>query len=240
MRQIVLDTETTGLEPGQGHRIIEIGAVEMVHRRRTDKHLHLYLNPQREVDEAAYEIHGLSNEFLADKPRFADIAQDFIDFIRDGELIIHNAPFDVAFMNAELARLGAAWGRIEDYCTITDSLTMARKAHPGQRNTLDALCGRYEIDNSARDLHGALLDAQILVDVYLALTREQTSLGLDAEEVTAATIDRAHKALDRAGTALKLIQPNREELQAHEQRLDAIERESGGRCLWRQADTGAA
>ena len=235
MRQIVLDTETTGLEPDKGHRIVEIGCVEIINRRKTERHLHLYLNPEREVDDGAYEIHGLSNEFLADKPVFADIVRDFIDFVRKSELIIHNAPFDVGFINAELARLGAAWGRIEDYCTITDSLGMARKAHPGQKNSLDALCSRYQVDNSVRELHGALLDAQILMDVYLAMTREQASLSLDTEETPGGGVSASHRRLDKQRPPLKMIMPDPEELQAHERRLDAIERESGGQCLWRQA-----
>ena len=234
MRQIVLDTETTGLEPKGGHRIIEVGCVEMINRRKTDKHFHEYLNPEREVDEGAYEVHGLSNEFLADKPLFVDIARDFIDFVRDSELIIHNAPFDVEFINAELAKLGTAWGEIEDYCKITDSLTMARKAHPGQKNSLDALCSRYEIDNSARDLHGALLDAQILMDVYLAMTREQASFLLDTEETQNGDTSTTYKRLDKERQPLKIIKPNAEELTAHERRLDVIDKESGGNCLWKR------
>jgi len=165
MRQIVLDTETTGLEPKQGHRIIEIGCVELNNRRKTNNHYQQYLNPEREIEDGAYDVHGISNEFLADKPVFADAAQEFIDFIRDGELIIHNAPFDIGFINAELKRLGRQWGKVEDHCTVIDTLLMAREMHPGQKNSLDALCKRYEIDNSQRDLHGALLDAQILLDV---------------------------------------------------------------------------
>jgi len=239
MRQIVLDTETTGLEPDKGHRIIEIACVEMINRRKTDRHLHLYLNPEREVDDGAYAVHGLSNEFLADKPLFADIARDFIDFARKSELIIHNAPFDVGFINAELAALGTTWGKIEDYCTITDSLDQARQMHPGQKNSLDALCSRYEIDNSARGLHGALLDAQLLMDVYLAMTREQASLSLDAEEPVAGSNSTLHKRLDKDRAALKIIRPGVAELQAHELRLEAIERESGGQCLWRRLPEGS-
>ena len=167
MRQIILDTETTGLESKQGHRIIEIGCIELINRRKTERNFHQYLNPERDIEDGAFNIHGLSNEFLSDKSRFADIAQEFIDFIRDGELIIHNAPFDVGFINAELKLLGKKLGKIEDYCTVFDTLLLAREKHPGQKNNLDALCKRYEVDNSQRDLHGALLDAQILLDVYL-------------------------------------------------------------------------
>ena len=164
MRKIILDTETTGLEPKQGHRIIEIGCIELINRRKTERNFHQYLNPERDIEDGAFNIHGLSNEFLSDKSRFADIAQEFIDFIKDGELIIHNAPFDVGFINAELKLLGKKWGKIEDYCTVFDTLLLAREKHPGQKNNLDALCKRYEVDNSQRDLHGALLDAQILLD----------------------------------------------------------------------------
>ena len=161
MRQIILDTETTGLEPSQGHRIIEIGCVEMLNRRVTDRTFHQYINPGREIDAGAVEVHGITNEFLADKPRFSDIVQGFLDFVHDAELIIHNAPFDVGFINHELGMLGGQPGRIEDRCSIVDTLVIAREKHPGQKNSLDALCKRYEVDNSARDLHGALLDAQI-------------------------------------------------------------------------------
>lgn len=182
MRQIVLDTETTGLEPKHGHRIIEIGCVEINNRRKTDKHYHQYLNPDREIDDGAFNVHGISTEFLSDKPRFADIAQEFIDFIRDSELIIHNAPFDVGFINAELKKLGRKWGKVEDYCSVVDTLMMAREKHPGQKNNLDALCKRYEIDNSQRDLHGALLDAQILMDVYLVMTGGQETLTFDTAQ----------------------------------------------------------
>ena len=161
MRQIILDTETTGLEPEQGHRIIEIGCVEVINRRKTEAKFHHYLNPEREIEDGAFDIHGLTGEFLADKPLFEDIARELIDFVRDGEVVIHNAPFDVAFIDAELKRMGKPWGKLEDYCQILDTLTMARELHPGQKNSLDALCARYNVDNSHRELHGALLDAQI-------------------------------------------------------------------------------
>lgn len=182
MRQIVCDTETTGLEPADGHRIIEIGAVEVVNRRPTGRTYHQYLQPDRQIDQGAIEVHGITNEFLVDKPRFADVVEEFLAFFDGAELIIHNAPFDVGFFNAELARLGPQWGRIDERCSILDTLTMARQMHPGQRNTLDALCKRYAIDNSHRDLHGALLDSEILAEVYLAMTGGQVSLSLAGED----------------------------------------------------------
>jgi DNA polymerase-3 subunit epsilon len=231
MRQIILDTETTGLEPGEGHRIIEIGCVEIRNRRRSDHVFHHYLNPGREIEDGAYDVHGISNEFLADKPRFGDVARELIDFIRDSELIIHNAPFDVAFINSELKSLGPEWGRLEDYCRITDTLVMAREIHPGQKNSLDALCGRYNIDNSQRNLHGALLDAQILLDVYLAMTGGQVTLLLEEEAAIAGGILN-HKLLDGNRPPLRLIQPSADELQRHRERLEAINEESGGQCVW--------
>lgn len=232
MRQIVLDTETTGLEPKHGHRIIEIGCVEIVNRRKTDRHFHQYLNPDREIDDGAFNVHGISNEFLEDKPRFADIAQDFIDFIRGGELIIHNAPFDVGFINAELKQLGRKWGKTEDYCAVIDTLMMAREKHPGQKNNLDALCNRYEIDNSNRELHGALLDAQILLDVYLAMTGGQETLSFDATQEQQAADSGHAKIIDANRKPLRIIEPTAEELAAHEQYLERIKDESGGKCVW--------
>ena len=177
-RQIVLDTETTGLEPSQGHRIIEIGCVEMVNRRLTGRHFHQYINPQREVEAGAIEVHGITNEMLADKPVFADVAGPFLEFVKGAELVIHNAPFDVGFLDAELSQLGSDLPRINEICSVLDTLVMARQKHPGQRNSLDALCQRYDVDNSQRDLHGALLDAEILADVYLMMTGGQTNLAL--------------------------------------------------------------
>ncbi|MDR2838209.1 MAG: DNA polymerase III subunit epsilon, partial [Azonexus sp.] len=175
MRQIILDTETTGLDPRQGHRIIEIAALEMTNRRLTGRHLHKYINPEREIDEGAQAVHGISLDFLADKPKFADIADEFLDFINGAELIIHNAPFDLGFLNAELSRLDRV--PVETLCNgVTDTLKMARDLHPGKRNSLDALCERYEIDNSSRTLHGALLDTELLAEVFLAMTRGQNSL----------------------------------------------------------------
>ena len=230
-RQIILDTETTGLEPGDGHRIIEIGCVEIRNRRKSERMFHQYLNPHRLIDDGAFEVHGISNESLVDKPVFADIAQDLIDFIRDSEVIIHNAPFDIAFINAELKLLGKKWGKLEDYCRITDTLVMARELHPGQKNSLDALCSRYQIDNSQRDLHGALLDAQILLDVYLVMTGGQGSLSLEDEQ-TLEDGNVRHKLLVRDRGALRTIAPTAEELQAHQLRLEAINKDSGGKCIW--------
>ena len=237
MRQIVLDTETTGLEPTQGHRIIEIGCVEIENRRRSGKSFHQYLNPEREIEDGAYEVHGLSNEFLADKPLFRDIAQDFIDFISGSELLIHNAPFDVSFIDVELERLGKKWGRLEDYCQVTDTLKLAREMHPGQKNSLDALCTRYQVDNSQRDLHGALMDAQILVDVYLSMTGGQTTLSLEEDSVPNSGLNGVPR-MRRERLPLPLIQPSAEELLLHEQRLEAIDEESGGNCIWKRLETG--
>lgn len=233
-RQIVLDTETTGLEPEQGHRIIEIGCVELVERRLTGNNFHVYLNPDREIDAAAVEVHGITNEMLADKPRFGDIADDLLAYLRGSELIIHNAPFDVGFLDAEFARLQDAV-RTEDHCSVLDSLVMARKKHPGQRNTLDALCGRYDVDNSRRDKHGALLDAEILADVYLAMTGGQRVLSLDSEAASAegGTAQSQIRTVDRKGLTLVVRQANPDELNAHEERLSAIDRACGGQAVWR-------
>jgi DNA polymerase-3 subunit epsilon len=234
-RQIVLDTETTGLDPEQGHRIIEIGCVEMVERRPTGNNFHVYLNPEREIDAAAIEVHGITNEMLADKPRFADVADDLLGYLRDAELVIHNAPFDVGFLDAELARLDSA-PRIADCCRVTDSLLMARQKHPGQRNTLDALCGRYDVDNSRRDKHGALLDAEILADVYLAMTGGQRLLKLDAAATDGAEgkARREGATFDRAGLVLLVRKAEEAELAAHELRLDAIAESCGGEPVWRR------
>jgi len=232
-RQVILDTETTGLEPGD-HRIIEIGCVEMVNRRLTGKTFHQYLQPDRVIDAGAIEVHGITNEFLADKPRFADVAEEFMDFIRGAELVIHNAPFDVGFINAELARLGQQWGRVTEHCTVLDTLVMARKLHPGQKNNLDALCKRYDVDNSNRELHGALLDSEILADVYLAMTGGQTALSLEGsgEEPGGGPRAEAIRRLDLSRPRLKVIYADYEELQAHEQRLAAIEESCGDKPVW--------
>jgi len=237
MRQIVLDTETTGLEVSQGHRIIEIGCVELVNRRLTGKHYHQYINPEREVDQGAIEVHGITNEFLVDKPRFAQVAADFVDFVAGAELVIHNAPFDVGFLNAELERLDAGLPMVDQSCTIVDSLAMARAKHPGQRNTLDALCQRYMVDNSQRDLHGALLDAEILADVYLAMTGGQTTFALsdhDSDSSGGASSGERIRRLSADRAPLPVIQPSEAELAAHEAQLEAIAASSGGKVLWRE------
>ena len=225
MRQVILDTETTGLKPASGHRIIEIGCVELEDRRKTDRVLHYYINPEREIEEAAVEIHGITEEQLQGEPVFADIADPFIDFIRDSEVIMHNAPFDAAFIDAELSRLGDEWGRLEDYCRITDTLEMARELHPGQRNSLDALSARYQV-NIERNLHGALLDAQILLDVYLAMTGGQSSLLLDEDgEQGARSGPQRPRAVTRQ-TSLKIVEPSQDELAAHQRMLGLIEEQA--------------
>lgn len=233
MRQIVLDTETTGLEPRAGHRIIEIGAVEIVKRRLTGRHYHQYINPEREIDEGAQEVHGISLESLQDKPLFADIAEEFIDFVSGAELVIHNAPFDVGFLDNELALLGHK-ARINGICSVVDSLVLARQKHPGQKNNLDALCKRYDVDNSQRDLHGALLDAEILADVYLVMTGGQTRLSLTAEggtEQQGSGVNREHLKLEERRPG-RVVAATAQELQAHEARLAAIKKMNGGHLIW--------
>lgn len=229
MRQIVLDTETTGLEPSEGHRIIEIGCLEMIERRLTGRDFHVYVNPERSVESGAMEVHGISDEFLADKPRFADVADEFIEFIRDSELIIHNAPFDVGFLNAELDRLDSPT-RVETHASILDTLTLARELHPGQRVSLDALCKRYEVDNSGRELHGALLDAELLAEVYLVMTGGQVDLALDLAADTTPG-DAGHPRTEIDPARLVIREATAEELDAHQARLEAI-REAAGKCLW--------
>lgn len=233
-RQIILDTETTGLEPAAGHRIIEIGCVELIDRKLTGQSFHVYINPEREIDEGAVEVHGLSAEFLADKPRFADIADDFLGFVEGAELIIHNAPFDVGFINHELRLLKGSSTPIAERCTVIDTLVMARKKHPGQRNSLDALCKRYGIDNSQRTLHGALLDAEILAEVYLAMTGGQITLSLEHEDETSKTEDptEVFRVLGAERSALPIVKPSPEELGAHLARLEDINKASSGNCRW--------
>jgi DNA polymerase III subunit epsilon len=231
-RIVVLDTETTGLNPQDDHRIIEIGCVELVNRRITGKRFHVYINPERNIDQGALEVHGITNQFLADKPQFADILDDFIAFISGSELVIHNAPFDVGFINHEFSKLPDRNRAVEDYSTVFDTLAFARKKHPGQRNSLDALCKRYDIDNSHRELHGALLDAEILADVFLLMTGGQSSL-LDEGETAGQEATPSDKPRQLAGDrpALTIIYCNEHELAEHNQRLDALERASGLR-LW--------
>jgi len=234
MRQIVLDTETTGLEPELGHRVIEIGCVELVNRRVTGRTFHRYLNPERAIDEGAMAVHGIKRADLDDKPRFADIADELVAFISDAELVIHNAAFDVAFVDAELARLPGGPRTVAMLCRVLDTLTLARSMHPGQRNNLDALCKRYEVDNSRRDLHGALLDAQILADVYLAMTGGQVGLALSdgpTMERSASGGQTVH-ALVRTDLPLCIVMATEEEARAHESMLAIIAKASGGKCLW--------
>ena len=228
MRQIILDTETTGLETAAGHRVIEIGCVELIDRRLSGNHFHQYLNPQREIEDGALEVHGISNEFLQDKPLFTDVVSEFLEFIEGAELIIHNAPFDVGFLDNELALL-QRHDRLEDHVSVLDTLELARDLHPGQRNSLDALCKRYEVDNSSRTLHGALLDAEILADVYLAMTGGQSDLGLSFQ---AADSDQDLAHLEQAKRPEMMVMvANDDEITAHKARLKAIE-ENSGHCLW--------
>ncbi|MCP5203193.1 MAG: DNA polymerase III subunit epsilon [Pseudomonadales bacterium] len=237
MRQIVLDTETTGLEVTQGHRIIEIGCVELENRRLTGNHFHQYINPRREIDQGAIEVHGITNEFLADKPLFEHIAADFVEFIRGAELIIHNAPFDLGFLEAELQRQEPAGPSISELCTVVDTLVMARGKHPGQRNNLDALCQRYDVDNSQRDLHGALLDAEILADVYLAMTGGQTAFALSESAAGGAGDGPGSTGIRRLPAErapLPIIRASDAERAAHEAQLEAIAASSNGRVLWRE------
>ena len=235
MRQVVLDTETTGLEPTAGHRVIEIGAVELVDRRLTGRRFHCYVNPQREIEEGALEVHGISAEFLADKPHFAGVAADFLAFIRGAELVIHNAPFDLAFLDMELGMLADAPGRVTDFASVLDTLELARELHPGQRNSLDALCKRYGIDDSSRTLHGALLDAEILADVYLAMTGGQTDLGLSFQPSTPQRAS-AGQAGSSAGAPLRVVKPSAVELEQHRARLASIQKQAG-RCLWLEIES---
>ncbi len=230
MRQIVLDTETTGLEPSQGHRIIEIGCVEIINRKITENTYHQYIQPDRESDEGAFEVHGISTEFLADKPRFADIAEDFIQFINGAELVIHNAPFDIGFLDHELAMLDPVWGKVSDHAQITDSLVMARKKHPGQKNNLDILCKRYEVNNARRELHGALLDAELLAEVYLRMTGGQEMLALGGAISGSSSQGNVSpvKRVDSSRPQINVIRANIDELKIHQERLDAL----GNDCIW--------
>ena len=235
IRQIVLDTETTGLDVAQGHRIIEIGGIEMIGRKITTNHFHHYLNPERDIDAGAVEIHGITTEFLQDKLKFSDIAAALVEYVQGAELIIHNAAFDIEFINAELVRAHSAFAPIESYCSVLDTLAMARELHPGQRNSLDALCARYDINNSHRDLHGALLDAEILADVYLAMTGGQTNLVLESNN------GRREGVADQENTwksgkrpQLRVLHATDNELIAHEARLDAIDNLSELGSVWRR------
>jgi len=234
MRQIVLDTETTGLDPRQGHRIIEIGALELIDRQLTGRQFHVYLNPERDIEQGALEVHGITVEFLRDKPRFAEISDDLLAFADGAELVIHNAPFDIGFIDNELALCGHIHTSITEVASVLDTLELARDLHPGQRNNLDALCKRYEVDNSSRTLHGALLDAEILTDVFLAMTGGQVDLGLSFESPseTAEADDEGHFHAERP--ILFVLKASEEELALHESRLTDIENQSGG-CVYREA-----
>ena len=239
MRQIILDTETTGLDPKQGHRIIELAGVEVVDRRPTGRHVHFHLDPEREIDAAATEVHGRTWDDLKGKPRFRDIAAEFLDFARGAEWIIHNAPFDVAFLDHELALCGqCACGAV--YGRLTDTLELAREQFPGKRNGLDALCERFGVDNAERTLHGALLDARLLADVYLSMTRGQESLTIDIAQPAAVVPDRALAFAGRARAALVVLLPDAAELDAHRAYLEALDRESKGRCVWFTFERAAA
>jgi DNA polymerase-3 subunit epsilon len=239
MRQIVLDTETTGLEVEQHHRVIEIGCVEMFNRRLTGRSFHRYLNPERDIDEGAQAVHGLSRERLSQEPKFAHIHDEFLEFVRDAELIIHNAPFDVAFLNAEFRRMpvntNSVHAKIADFCRVLDTLALARQMHPGQRNSLDALCKRYSVDNSHREYHGALLDAKILADVYLAMTGGQAKFTLSAESDTARSrARRAEPTRFAAGVRITVVTATAEELLAHEHVLALLDKASRGTTVWRK------
>jgi DNA polymerase-3 subunit epsilon len=234
MRQVILDTETTGLEPKDGHRVIEIGCIELVNRRVTGRRFQKYLNPERTIDAAAVAVHGLTNERLAREPKFADVAAEFVAFVRDAELVIHNAPFDVGFLDAEFERLPGERMTIASLCRVLDTLALAREMHPGQRNSLDALCKRYSVDNSRRDLHGALLDADILVNVYLAMTGGQSALALAEAPVRQAQgSKRPARRPQPSGQELRVVTATAEELEAHAKLLDVVAKASGGSCLWR-------
>jgi DNA polymerase III subunit epsilon len=233
MRQVVLDTETTGLEPEAGHRIIEIGCVEIVNRRPTNNRFHRYVNPGRAVDAGALQVHGIENDFLATQPRFAEVAKDFLEFVKGAELVIHNADFDVNFLNHELSRVDGVPHEIRECCGVLDTLALARRMHPGQRNSLDALAKRYDVDNSKRDLHGALLDARILTDIYLAMTGGQVSLSLvGREQVAAADVPQLEQRIDRAGLELIVLHASADEISAHEALLAKIAKRCGRTVAW--------
>jgi DNA polymerase-3 subunit epsilon len=235
MRQIVLDTETTGLEAHLGHRLVEIGAVEMIERRRTGSHFHTYLNPQRAIDEEASKVTGIKDEHLVDKPLFIEKVDEFLEFIRGAELIIHNAAFDVGFLNAELKRAGEHYGQIADYATVLDTLLMARQMYPGQRNSLDALCKRLGVDNTKRDVHGGLLDAQLLADVYIAMTTGQGGLefAFDANDERGRTSVLQDIVIKRR----PLVRyADSEELARHAKRIEALDKSAGGQSVWRKME----
>ena len=234
IRQIVLDTETTGLDPKQGHKMIEVGCVELMDRKLTGNNLHVYINPGREIDAQAQAVHGISNEDLADKPAFADIAQDLLDYIDGAELIIHNAPFDVGFLDNEFQDWRSQFGQVSDYCSVVDTLVMARQLHPGQRNDLDSLCKRYLVDNSNRDLHGGLLDAEILADVYLRMTGGQTSLTLGEEMTANGPKSATAKAASRPPGKIPVIRADSVETKNHIEWVARLEESCGSESIWRK------
>lgn len=239
LRQVVLDTETTGIDFRKGNRIIEIGCVEVIKRRLTGRHYHVYINPEFEVEQGALEVHGLTNAFLSDKPKFAEIVDEFYQFIKGAELIIHNAAFDIGFIDNEFSLLRQnKYGATADFCEITDSLMLARAKHPGQKNSLDALCKRYGVDNSHRELHGALLDAEILADVYLLMTGGQTAfdLAVAATESTEADVKQITQTDNqRCLIELPVITAQADEVEAHQKKLQVIDKASGGGCVWLKA-----
>lgn len=237
MRQIILDTETTGLETSQGHRIIEVGAIEMINRRLTEQRFHHYINPKREIDEAAIEVHGITLDSLKDKPVFEDLAEELFDFLKGAELIIHNAPFDIGFLNYEFKLAGMGDQLLNSHCEVLDTLVMARSKHPGQKNNLDALCRRYAVDNTQRTLHGALLDAEILADVYLMMTGGQMTLLGENEDLTERRGER-ERAISRSGTHIKtpVCNATQWDMDEHEKWMELIEKETGERALWAQLE----
>lgn len=233
MRQIVLDTETTGLSAEGGDRIIELGCVELYARKLTGKNLHFYFNPERDSHEDALKVHGISNEFLRDKPKFAELAEEILDYLRDAEIIIHNAAFDVGFLNKELERVGKPPLKVH-VSNVIDTLAMAKEMFPGKRNSLDALCDRLEVDNSGRTLHGALLDAELLADVYINMTRGQEALLIDAGDAPGDTQGQGVQHIDLSRFALPILSANAQELAAHEDVLTQLDKSSGGKTIWRQ------
>lgn len=236
MRQVVLDTETTGLEVEQGHRVLELGCVEIVDRKLTRRQLHHYINPQREIDEGALEVHGITKEFLADKPVFAEVWTEFLDFVRGAELVIHNASFDIAFLNNEMRQMSPTLGQMTDYCDVVDSLALARHKHPSQKNSLDALCKRYSVDNTQRELHGALLDAEILADVYLLMTGGQVALGLDDDIDGTGAASGGIRRLSEDRPRLRVIKASDEELALHFGKLEQLDKTAENGCVWKQLD----
>ena len=237
MRQIVLDTETTGLEVARGHRVIEIGCVELVERRPSGRTFHHYFNPERAVDAGALAVHGIRDEFLADKPRFADLAAAWTGFIDGAELLIHNADFDVGFLDAELALAGAQHGRVRDHARVTDTLALAREKYPGQKNTLDALCRRLGVDNTHRELHGALLDARLLAEVWLAMTAGQGALSFAAERAVQAAVARPRDVATASSGSTRVLRADAEALAAHKAHMDALDRAAKHGSLWRRLET---